>query len=49
MFIGLSTIVVNVSNHTKCLSLGNQQCMTQPNLVNLHPNECRLMLLSICG
>ena len=27
------------SNHTKCVSLNNQQCMTQPTLINLHPNK----------
>ena len=30
---------VNVSDHTKCVSLNNQQYMTQPMLINLHPNE----------
>ena len=39
MFIRLLTRIVNVSNHTKCISLDNQQCMTQPTLINLHPNE----------
>ena len=39
MFIGVLTSIVNGSNHTKCLSLNNQQCMTQPTLINLHPNE----------
>ena len=33
MVIGLLTSIVNVSNHT------NQQCMTHPTLINLHPNE----------
>ena len=28
MFMGLLTIIVNASNHTKCVSLNNQQCMT---------------------
>ena len=36
IFIGLLTGLVNGSNHTKCVSLSNQKCMTQPNLVNLH-------------
>ena len=31
--------IVNRSNHTKCLSLSNQKCMTQTTLINLHPNE----------
>ena len=30
---------VNGSNYTKCMSLGNQKCMIQPTLINLHPNE----------
>ena len=38
-FIGLSTGVVNGSNHTKCVSSSNQKCMTQLTLINLHPNE----------
>ena len=39
MFIELLTGLGNVSNHTKCVSLSNQKCMTQPTLINLHPNE----------
>ena len=39
MFIGLLTGLVNASNHTKCASLSNQKCMTQPTLINFHPNE----------
>ena len=39
MFIRLLTIVVNASNHTKFVSLNNQQCMTQPTLINFYPNE----------
>ena len=31
--------IVNISGHTKCISLNNQQCITQPTLINLHPNE----------
>ena len=27
------------SNNTKCVSLSNQKNMTQPTLINLHPNE----------
>ena len=30
---------VNAPNNTKCISLNNQQCMTQPSLVNLQPND----------
>ena len=39
IFIGLLTGLVNGSNHTKCVSLSKQKCMTQPTLINLHPNE----------
>ena len=39
MFIGLLTSIVNASNHTKCVSLNNHQCMNQPTVINLHPNE----------
>ena len=39
IFIGLLTGLVNGSNHTKCTSLSNQKCMTQPSIINLHPNE----------
>ena len=31
--------IVNASNYTKYLSLSNQKCMTQPTLINSHPNE----------
>ena len=30
---------INASNHTKCLSLSNQNCMSQSTLINLHSNE----------
>ena len=39
MFIGLITTIVNAFNHTKCVSLSNQKCMSQPTLINSHPNE----------
>ena len=40
IFIGLLTsIVVNASSLTKCVSLSNQKCEIQPSLINLHPNE----------
>ena len=39
IFIGLLTDIVSASNHAKCVSLSNQKCMTQPTLINLHPNE----------
>ena len=31
--------IVNAPDHIECISLNNQQCMTQPTLINLHPNE----------
>ena len=40
MLIVLFTIIVNASNHTKCVSLSNQKCEIQPTLINLHTNEC---------
>ena len=39
MFMGLLLSIVNKSNHTKCVLLSNQKCMTQPTLITLHPNE----------
>ena len=39
MFKGLIIDIVNVSNHTKCVSLSNQKYMPQPTLMNLHPHE----------
>ena len=39
IFIGLLTVLVNRSNHAKCVSLSSQKCMTQSALINLHPNE----------
>ena len=40
VFIRLSLAsIVNTPNHTKYISLNNQQCMTQPTLINPHPNE----------
>ena len=39
MFIGLLTVLVDGSNHTKCVLLSNQKYMIQPTLINLHPNE----------
>ena len=39
MFIGLFTRLVNGSNHTKCMSFSNNNCMIQSTLINLHPNE----------
>ena len=39
MFIGLLKSMINASNHTKCVSLNNQQYMTQPTPISLHPKE----------
>ena len=39
MFIRLLTDLVNGSNHTKCVSLGNQKFMIQSTLRNLNPNQ----------
>ena len=39
MFIVLLTNIIDASKHTKCLSLSNEKCETQPTLINLHPNE----------
>ena len=39
LFIGLLTIIVSASNHTRCMSLSNQKFMTEPTLINLHANE----------
>ena len=39
VFTGLLTSIGNASNHTKCIYLNNQQCMTQSTLIILHPNE----------
>ena len=37
--IVLLSNIVDGSNHTKCVSIRNQKCMVQLNLINLHPNE----------
>ena len=39
IYIGLLTGPVNRSNHKKCILLSNRKCITQPTLINLHPNE----------
>ena len=39
LFIRLLTGIVSASNHAKSMLLRNQKCMTQPTLINLHPNE----------
>ena len=37
LFIGLLTGLVNRTNHTKCISLSNNNCMIQLTSINLHP------------
>ena len=37
-FSGSSTSLVNAPDHMKCISLNNQQCMTQPTFINLYTN-----------
>ena len=39
IFIIVLFSIVNASNHTKYVSLSNQKCEIQPNLINLHPKE----------
>ena len=39
IFVMLLSSIVTTSNHTKCVSWSNEKCMTQPTLINLHPNE----------
>ena len=39
IFVMLLASIVSTSNHTKCVLLGNQKCMIQPTLINLHPNK----------
>ena len=39
MVILLLTSIVIASNHTKCVSLSDQNCVLQPTLINLHPKE----------
>ena len=31
--------MTNVSDHTKFISLSNQQCLTRPTLIDLNPDE----------
>ena len=38
MFIRLLNSILSASNNTKCMSLSNQECMTKPTLINLHPS-----------
>ena len=47
IFTRLLTSIVNASNHTKGVSLGNQKCLIQTTLINLHPNEYSKNLTAI--
>ena len=47
-FVISSTIIVSTSIHIKCMSLSNQKYMTQPTLINLHPNGYSQELHIIC-
>ena len=39
IFVELLTGLINRSNHTKCVSLNTQKCMSQPTHINFYPNE----------
>ena len=39
IIIVLSASIVNLSIHTKYVSLSNQNCEIQPSLIDLHPNK----------
>ena len=39
IFTELLTDLISATNHTKCVSLSNQKCMVQPNLINLHSKK----------
>ena len=42
--------IINAPDHTKCSSLNNQQCVTQPTFINLNPNEyIQELVISICS
>ena len=53
IFIGLLIGLFNGSNHTKCIWLINQKCMTQPTLSNLsqefHDNKFSVKLVTCVG
>ena len=38
--------IVIASNHTKCVLLSNQKCLTQPTIINLYPDEYSQEFLS---
>ena len=37
--MGLLISIVNSTNHTKCMSLSNKNCIIRPTLINLHTNK----------
>ena len=39
IFTATLASIVNVSDHTECISLKNQSCMTRPILIDLNPDE----------
>ena len=39
VFCGSVVSIANTPGHKTCISLNNQQSMTQATLINLHPNE----------
>ena len=39
MFIAMSALTVTAYDHTKCVSLNNQQYVIEPKVINLHLNE----------
>ena len=39
VFIVFLNSIDYATNNAKCVSLSSQKCMTQPTLINLHPNE----------
>ena len=41
--------MVSTSNHTECMLLSNLKCMTQPTLINLHPNEYTHLRVGSCN
>ena len=46
-FSGSLGSIINTPDHAKCISLRNRLCMTQPTLLNLHPNKYNQKLVTI--
>ena len=47
MLLGFSrslSCIVNASNHTKCASLNNQQCMIPNKIEDLNLNACNMIV-----